>query len=89
MKIHTDGLGGARRRSLARAWLLDKGKKLKPTCSITFESPAEMARMLSEARRSEQVSRKDYDCFVALLDAPPQPNEPLRKTLQTASPWEK
>jgi predicted transcriptional regulator len=51
MKIHTDGLEGARRRSLARARMLDKGKKLKPMRSITFESPAEMARMLSEARR--------------------------------------
>jgi predicted transcriptional regulator len=51
VKIHTDGLEGARRRSLVRARMLDRGKKLKPTCSITFESPAEMARMLSEARR--------------------------------------
>jgi uncharacterized protein (DUF1778 family) len=36
-----------------------------------------------------QVSRRDYDRFVALLDAPPQPNERLRKLLQTPAPWEK
>ena len=51
MKTYTDGLAGARRRSRARARLLDKGKKLKPTRSITFESPAEMVRMLLDARR--------------------------------------
>ncbi|MFN6186718.1 MAG: hypothetical protein ACK460_11420 [Microcystis sp.] len=26
---------------------------------------------------------------MALLDAPPQPNERLRKTMQTLAPWEK
>jgi hypothetical protein len=85
MKIYSDGLAGARRRSLARARMLDKSKKLKPVRSVTFESPAEMARMLSEA---SQVSRRDYDRFVALLDAPPQPNERLRKLMQTPAPWE-
>jgi hypothetical protein len=78
MRIYTDGLEGARRRSLARARLLDKGKKLKPTRSITFESPTEAIH----------VSRKDYDKFVELLDAPPQPNERLRKLMQTPAPWE-
>jgi uncharacterized protein (DUF1778 family) len=35
------------------------------------------------------VSKKAYAEFVALLDAPPQPNERLRKSLQTPAPWEK
>ena len=34
------------------------------------------------------VSPKAYAEFLARLDAPPQPNERLQKTLQTATPWE-
>jgi uncharacterized protein (DUF1778 family) len=30
-----------------------------------------------------------YADFLARLDAPPQPNNRLRRTLQTAAPWEK
>jgi hypothetical protein len=29
-----------------------------------------------------------YAAFVALLDTPPQPNERLRKSLQTLAVWE-
>jgi uncharacterized protein (DUF1778 family) len=35
------------------------------------------------------VSPEAYAEFVALLDAPPQPNERLRKTMQTPAPWDK
>ncbi len=35
-----------------------------------------------------QVSAEAYDAFCARLDAPPQPNERLKKTLQTRTPWE-
>jgi uncharacterized protein (DUF1778 family) len=34
------------------------------------------------------VSSKAYAAFVALLDAPPQPNERLRKSIETPAPWE-
>jgi uncharacterized protein (DUF1778 family) len=34
------------------------------------------------------VSPEAYAEFLALLDAPPQPNERLRKTMQTRTPWE-
>ena len=34
------------------------------------------------------VSPKAYAEFLARLDAPPQPNERLRKTLRTVAPWE-
>ncbi len=30
-----------------------------------------------------------YAEFIALLDAPPQSNERLRKTMQTSAPWDK
>ena len=36
-----------------------------------------------------QVSDRAYAEFVARLDAPPQPNERLRKTMQSRSPWDK
>ena len=34
------------------------------------------------------VSPKAYAEFLARLDAPPQPNERLQKTLRTAAPWQ-
>lgn len=34
------------------------------------------------------VSHKAYAEFLARLDAPPQPNERLRKSLKTPTPWE-
>ena len=34
------------------------------------------------------VSPQAYAEFIALLDAPPQPNERLRKTIQTPAPWD-
>jgi uncharacterized protein (DUF1778 family) len=35
------------------------------------------------------VSPKAYAEFLARLDAPPQPNERLQKTLRTVAPWER
>ncbi|MCC6587352.1 MAG: DUF1778 domain-containing protein [Bryobacterales bacterium] len=35
------------------------------------------------------IDRKAYDEFLARLDAPPEPNASLRRTLETHSPWEK
>jgi uncharacterized protein (DUF1778 family) len=34
-------------------------------------------------------SPKAYTDFLARLDAPPQPNQRLRRSLQTPAPWEK
>ncbi len=34
------------------------------------------------------VGSKAYADFLARLDAPPQPNERLRRSLQTPAPWE-
>ena len=35
-----------------------------------------------------KVSPDAYAKFLARLDAPPQPNERLRRTMQTPAPWE-
>ena len=34
-----------------------------------------------------QVDPKAYAAFLARLDAPPQPNERLRRTMRTPPPW--
>ena len=54
--------------------------------------------MLDAARRAAEetlldrtifaVSPKAYAEFLARLDAPPQPNERLLKTMRTSAPWE-
>jgi uncharacterized protein (DUF1778 family) len=54
--------------------------------------------MLDAARRAAEealldrtvfvVSPEAYAEFLARLDAPPEPNERLRKTMQTPAPWE-
>ncbi len=35
------------------------------------------------------VSPEAYAEFLARLDAPPQPNDHLRRTMQTPAPWER
>ncbi|MCA0405438.1 MAG: DUF1778 domain-containing protein [Proteobacteria bacterium] len=35
-----------------------------------------------------QVTPEAYDAFIARLDAPPKPNDRLKKTMQTKAPWE-
>jgi uncharacterized protein (DUF1778 family) len=35
-----------------------------------------------------RVDEATYERFVALLDAPPRPNEQLRQLIQTKAPWE-
>jgi len=35
-----------------------------------------------------QVNDKAHKAFLALLDAPPEPSQRLRKSLQTPAPWE-
>jgi uncharacterized protein (DUF1778 family) len=39
-------------------------------------------------RTALTVSPKAYADFLARLDAPPQPNKRLRKTMKTRAPWD-
>ncbi|CAE6846381.1 hypothetical protein R75461_07262 [Paraburkholderia nemoris] len=52
----------------------------------------EAARAAAEEALLEQVvmsARPEaYAAFLARLDAPPQPNERLRRTMQAAAPWD-
>jgi len=55
--------------------------------------------ILSAARRAAEeellertifvISPAIYSKFLAMLDAPPQPNDRLRRTMQTRPPWSK
>lgn len=36
-----------------------------------------------------RVGPDAFDTFLARLDAPPQPTERLRKTMQTVAPWDR
>jgi uncharacterized protein (DUF1778 family) len=50
--------------------------------------PEERGRIDRAAKvRSIVTSREAYAEFLARLDQPPQPNERLRKTMQTPAPW--
>jgi predicted transcriptional regulator len=49
-KIHTDGLEGWAKRASARAKAMDEGRAIAPSRGITFESAAEMVRLLTPAR---------------------------------------
>ena len=50
------------------------------------------ARLAAEEALLDQVliaaSPQAYEQFLARLDMPPQPNERLRKTMQTLAPWD-
>lgn len=51
------------------------------------------ARRAAEQTLVEQalirVGPEAFDAFLALLDAPPAPNERLRRTMRTPPPWER
>jgi predicted transcriptional regulator len=49
-KIYTDGLEGFKRRAMERARALDEGRRIPPSRGITFESAADMVRLLTPTR---------------------------------------
>lgn len=54
---------------------------LEAACTAAEEALLERTLM--------RVSPEAFDAFVARLDAPPQANERLRRTMQETPPWEK
>jgi predicted transcriptional regulator len=49
-KIYTDGLEGFAKRSMARAKAMDAGIRIPHSRGITFESAADMVRLLTPSR---------------------------------------
>jgi uncharacterized protein (DUF1778 family) len=78
--------------------------RIKPEVRGLIDRAAELAGrnrtdfVLDAARRAAEgvlldrtlfvVSPKAYREFLARLDAPPKPNERLRKSMRTPAPWE-
>jgi uncharacterized protein (DUF1778 family) len=70
--------------------LIDMAAKIKGKNRTDFI--LEAARTAAEETLLERTiflaSPEAYAEFIAILDAPAQPNERLRKTMQTIAPWE-
>jgi len=49
-QIYTDGLEGFKRHAMERARAMDEGRKIPPSRGITFESAADMVRLLTPRR---------------------------------------
>jgi uncharacterized protein (DUF1778 family) len=71
--------------------LIDMAAKLqgKNRTEFILESARNAAEAALLDRTNFLISPETYAEFLALLDAPPQPNERLRKTMITIAPWDK
>jgi uncharacterized protein (DUF1778 family) len=71
--------------------LIDMAAKLqgKNRTDFILEAARNAAEETLLDRTIFSVSPEAYAEFLAILDAPPQPNERLRKTMQTPAPWDK
>lgn len=71
--------------------LIDRAAKARGKNRTSFVLDA--VRAAAEEALLDQAiiatDAKAYAAFVARLDMPPQPNERLRKTMQTPAPWKK
>ncbi|HEY4291691.1 DUF1778 domain-containing protein [Luteibacter sp.] len=71
--------------------LIDRAAKVRGKNRTDFV--LEAARAAAEEAVLDQaviaVGPDAYAAFLARLDMPPQPNERLRKTMQTPPPWDK
>lgn len=71
--------------------LIDRAARVRGKNRTDFV--LEAARAAAEETLLEQAlvaaGPDAYAAFVARLDMPPQPNERVRKTMQTPAPWEK
>ncbi|MDD5035550.1 MAG: DUF1778 domain-containing protein [Methylococcaceae bacterium] len=71
-------------------WLIDRAAQLvgKNRTDFVLDATCRAAEEAILDRTVFAVSPEAYAEFLARLDAPPQPNERLRKALQTPAPWE-
>jgi len=71
--------------------LIDRAARLagKNRTDFVLEAARRAAEDALLDRTLFTISPKAYAEFLARLDAPPQPNERLQRTMRTRSPWEK
>jgi uncharacterized protein (DUF1778 family) len=71
--------------------LIDRAARLKGKSRTEFVIGA--AQSLAQDALLDQtrieLDPEAFRAFVAILDAPPEPNERLRRTLTTKAPWER
>jgi uncharacterized protein (DUF1778 family) len=69
--------------------LLDRAAELtgKNLTDFVLDAARQAAQSALLDRSAIPLQSKAYAAFVTMLDAPPQPNERLRKSLQTSAPW--
>jgi uncharacterized protein (DUF1778 family) len=71
--------------------LIDRAARLRGKNRTDFI--LEAARQAAEEAIFDQsliiAAPEAFDAFLARLEAPPQPNAGLRKTMQTPAPWDK
>ena len=60
----------------------------KNRTDFVLDAAREKAQDVLINRTSIPINEKAYKAFVALLDAQPQPNKRLRKSLQTPAVWD-
>lgn len=70
--------------------LIDRAAQLlgKNRTEFMLDAARRVAEEALLDRTLFEVSPEVYQEFLNRLDAPPQPNERLRKTMQTLPPWE-
>jgi len=70
--------------------LIDRAARLagKNRTDFVLDAARQAAETALLDRTIFAISSKAYAEFLARLDAPPRPNERLRRTLQTPGPWE-
>jgi uncharacterized protein (DUF1778 family) len=70
--------------------LIDRAAKLlgKSRTDFLLESARQAAQDALLDQTLFRVSPKAYAEFVARLDAPPAPNDRLRRTMKTPTPWD-
>jgi uncharacterized protein (DUF1778 family) len=71
-------------------WLIDRAALLlgKNRTEFMLDAARRVAEEALLDRTLFEVSPEVYQEFLNRLDAPPEPNERLRKTMQTPPPWE-
>jgi uncharacterized protein (DUF1778 family) len=70
--------------------LIDRAAELsgKNLTDFVLDAARQAAQSVLLDRAVIPVSDKAYAAFLTVLDAPPQPNERLRKSLRTPAMWE-
>ncbi|MEO0399643.1 MAG: DUF1778 domain-containing protein [Pseudomonadota bacterium] len=75
----------------AQRELIDRAATLagKSRSEFMLSSASERAEELLSDQTTFKLSPDQWNAFTAALDASPQPNERLKKTLNSPAPWEK